>query len=70
MIVDDLLIPCSPGDSGAMEMTWMEVEGEKLAEPPVTMKDMLKSLATSKPTVNDEDLVKLEKFMNDFGQEG
>lgn len=70
VIVDDLLIPCSPGDSGAMEMTWMEVEGEKLAEPPVTMKDMLKSLATSKPTVNDEDLVKLEKFMNDFGQEG
>lgn len=32
--------------------------------------DMLRSLATSKPTVNDEDLIKLEKFMKDFGQEG
>lgn len=36
-IVDDLLTPCSPGDPGAVEMTWMEVDGEKLFEPPVTM---------------------------------
>lgn len=36
-IVDDLLTPCSPGGPGAMEMTWMEVDGEKLFEPPVTM---------------------------------
>ena len=31
---------------------------------------MLRSLATSKPTVNDEDLVQLQKFTEDFGQEG
>ena len=31
---------------------------------------MLRSCATSKPTVNDEDLVKLQKFTEDFGQEG
>lgn len=31
---------------------------------------MLRSLATSKPTVNEEDLVQLEKFTEDFGQEG
>lgn len=37
LIVDDLLTPCSPGESGAMEMTWNEVDGEKLYEPPVTM---------------------------------
>lgn len=36
-MVDDLLAPCSPGDKGAFEMTWMEVEGEKLFDPPVTM---------------------------------
>lgn len=53
-----------------MEMTWMEVPGDKLGEPPVTMSDMLRSLATSKPTVNDDDMVKLKKFMEDFGQEG
>ncbi|GLV43828.1 Vacuolar protein sorting 4 [Carabus blaptoides fortunei] len=69
-IVDDLLTPCSPGEPGAMEMTWMEVEGDKLFEPPVTMSDMLRSLATSKPTVNEDDMKKLEKFSEDFGQDG
>jgi vacuolar protein-sorting-associated protein 4 len=37
VIVDDLLTPCSPGDPGAIEMSWMEVDGDKLYEPPVTM---------------------------------
>lgn len=69
-IADDLLTPCSPGEPGAIEMTWMEVPGDKLFEPPVTMNDMLRSVSTSKPTVNDEDLKKLDKFKEDFGQEG
>jgi vacuolar protein-sorting-associated protein 4 len=30
----------------------------------------MRSLATSKPTVNDEDMAKLDKFTEDFGQEG
>ena len=33
VIAHDLLTPCSPGDSGAMEMTWMDIDGEKLLEP-------------------------------------
>lgn len=70
VIVDDLLTPCSPGHPEAIEMTWMEVDGDKLYEPPVSMSDMERSLQTSKPTVNDEDLIKLKKFMEDFGQEG
>lgn len=32
--------------------------------------DMLRSLANTKPTVNEEDLEKLKKFTEDFGQEG
>lgn len=32
--------------------------------------DMMKSLARTKPTVNDDDLTKLQKFTDDFGQEG
>lgn len=32
--------------------------------------DMMRSLRNSKPTVNDEDLNKLKKFTEDFGQEG
>uniref|UniRef100_A0A131XBA6 vesicle-fusing ATPase n=1 Tax=Hyalomma excavatum TaxID=257692 RepID=A0A131XBA6_9ACAR len=70
VIVDDLLTPCSPGSPGAIEMSWMDVPGEKLLEPVVTMSDMLLSLSTAKPTVNDADLGKLKKFMDDFGQEG
>lgn len=70
VIMDDLLTPCSPGEKGAQEMTWMEVDGDKLLEPPVIMNDVLRSLATSKPTVNEEDLKRLEKFTDDFGQEG
>lgn len=37
IIVDDLLTPCSPGDPNAVEMTWMDVPGEKLLEPVVSM---------------------------------
>lgn len=68
--VDDLLTPCSPGDPNAIEMTWMEVPGEKLLEPVVSMADMLRSLSNTKPTVNEQDLEKLKKFTEDFGQEG
>uniref|UniRef100_A0A8B9FN76 AAA+ ATPase domain-containing protein n=1 Tax=Amazona collaria TaxID=241587 RepID=A0A8B9FN76_9PSIT len=68
--VDDLLTPCSPGDLGATEMTWMEVPNDKLMEPVVCMSDMLRSLATTHPTVNAEGLLKVKKFTKDFGQEG
>uniref|UniRef100_A0A6I8QC89 Vacuolar protein sorting 4 homolog A n=1 Tax=Xenopus tropicalis TaxID=8364 RepID=A0A6I8QC89_XENTR len=70
IIVDDLLTPCSPGDPGAVEMTWMEVPSDKLQEPVVCMSDMLRSLATTRPTVNSDDLLKVKKFTEDFGQEG
>ncbi|XP_075682823.1 vacuolar protein sorting-associated protein 4B [Rhinoderma darwinii] len=70
VICDDLLTPCSPGDPNAVEMTWMEVPGSKLLEPVVSMADMMRSLSNTKPTVNDQDLEKLKKFTDDFGQEG
>jgi len=31
---------------------------------------MLRSLAPTRPTVNTEDLLKVKKFTEDFGQEG
>ncbi|KFZ49886.1 Vacuolar protein sorting-associated protein 4B, partial [Podiceps cristatus] len=66
----DLFTPCSPGDPEAIEMTWMDVPGDKLLEPHVSMADMVRSLASTKPTVNEQDLEKLKKFTEDFGQEG
>ncbi|XP_043937570.1 vacuolar protein sorting-associated protein 4A [Protopterus annectens] len=70
VIVNDLLTPCSPGDPGAVAMTWVDVPSDKLLEPVVCMSDMLRSLSTTRPTVNADDLLKVKKFTDDFGQEG
>ena len=51
-------------------MSWVDVPGEKLFEPIVTMHDMSRSLSSQKKTVNEDDLLKLQKFTDDFGQEG
>lgn len=69
-IVDDLLKPCSPGTSGAQEMTWLDVPGDKLLEPMVDMKDMKKALHSTRPAVNDSDLGRLQEFTDNFGMEG
>ncbi|KJE95553.1 vacuolar protein sorting factor 4B [Capsaspora owczarzaki ATCC 30864] len=68
--VHDLLSPCSPGDPGAIEMSWIDVPSEKLFEPIVQKNDMLRSLASVKPTVGEKDLEKQIEFTNEFGQEG
>ncbi|XP_059170240.1 vacuolar protein sorting-associated protein 4A-like [Physella acuta] len=68
--VDDLLTPCSPGAPGAIEMSWMDVPGDKLLEPIVSKTDMLMAISSSKPTVNSDDLKRLQKFTDDFGMEG
>ncbi|XP_066544582.1 vacuolar protein sorting-associated protein 4B isoform X1 [Amia ocellicauda] len=70
VLIDDFLTPCSPGDPNAIEMSWMDVPGDKLLEPVVCMSDMMRSLTSTKPTVNEQDLEKLKKFTEDFGQEG
>lgn len=70
VIIHDLLTPCSPGEPGAMEMSWEKVPTDKLLEPTVTGSDMLKALANSKPSVRKEDLAKFEEFTRDFGSDG
>jgi len=66
----EYLTPCTGSEPGAREMSWMDVETEKLLEPLVTMKDFVKSLKNSRPTVNQAELVKQIKFTEEFGQEG
>ena len=70
MTVNDLWTPCSPRDPGAVEMSWMSIDGDKLKEPHLTIADFLKALQNNRPTVNAEDLKQFEDFTNDFGQEG
>lgn len=41
----DLFTPCSPGDAGAIEMTWMDVPGDELLEPKVSMVGILCSVS-------------------------
>lgn len=70
VIVHDYLMPCSPGDPNAFEMTWEQVPSDKLYEPEVTMADMKCALNDCKPSVNQADLDKLRQFTEEFGQEG
>ncbi|CEP64681.1 AAA family ATPase VPS4 LALA0_S13e00540g [Lachancea lanzarotensis] len=64
------LIPCSPGDDGAIELSWTDIEADELQEPELNIKDFLKAVKITRPTVNEGDLKKQEEFTNDFGQEG
>ena len=73
----EYLTPCSPGDPMAMEMTWMDVPGDKLLEPlvrqgkkyrrlltllQISYNDFLKSIKNTRPSVSPADLVLHEKF--------
>ncbi|KAE8351028.1 P-loop containing nucleoside triphosphate hydrolase protein [Aspergillus coremiiformis] len=64
------LTPCSPGDAGAVEMSWMNVEAEKLLEPPLILKDFIKAVRNSRPTVSQEDLQRNSEWTKEFGSEG
>jgi len=66
----DLFTPCSAFSIGSTKMTWVDVPSEKLAEPQVTMEDMKTALKNTKPSVNKDDLKKLETFAEDFGVTG
>ncbi|KAF3387351.1 Vacuolar protein sorting-associated protein 4 [Penicillium rolfsii] len=64
------LTPCSPGDAGAVEMTWLSVEAEQLLEPPLVLKDFIKAVKNSRPTVSLEDLTRNSEWTKEFGSEG
>jgi len=70
VIVHDLLTPCSPGDPEGVEMSWTQVDGSKLKEPIITYNDFIKSLRTTRPTVNQKDLDKYAEWTREYGQEG
>lgn len=64
------LTPCSPGDIGAIEMNWTQIETDELLEPPLQVKDFIKAIKSARPTVSGEDLKKNEEWTKEFGSEG
>ena len=64
------LMPCSPGDVGAKEMTWADVTGDELALPDLAYKDFVKAVKGARPTVNAADNQRHIQFTEDFGSEG
>ena len=76
-------MPCSPGDPDAIEKNWTEVASDELLEPELTLQDFLRSAATARPSVNQDDLAQyvkwtvssslllsLTRIQEEFGQEG
>lgn len=49
-------MPCSPGEPGAIEKLWTELEGTDLEEPPLTDVDFKRAVSTSRPSVNQADI--------------
>ena len=43
------MTPCTPNATGALEMSWADIDADEIFEPPVSMKDMEKSLEVQKP---------------------
>ena len=64
----ETLVPCSPGDENAIEMTWEQVE--RLGAMPVTFKDFGRAVETTKPSVSNADLVRYDEWTKEFGIEG
>ncbi|XP_049849562.1 vacuolar protein sorting-associated protein 4-like [Schistocerca gregaria] len=62
--------PCSPGDPEGVPMSWMDIEGDALLEPLVTISHLFKALKSTKPTINSEDLNRYTQFTAEFGQDG
>lgn len=62
--------PCSPGASGAVQMTLFEVPSEELLEPEVLPTDFEIALEKCRPSVSPGDLQQHEEFTAQFGMEG
>jgi len=62
--------PCSPGDAGAVEKSWSDVESDELLEPVLQQKDFIRAINQVRPTVTLEDVAKHERWTNDSGEAG
>ncbi|KAJ3182924.1 Vacuolar protein sorting-associated protein 4 [Gaertneriomyces sp. JEL0708] len=69
-IENNMWMPCSPGEFGAVEKSWTLVEANELAEPPLTELDFNRAVSTARPSVNAADIAQYTQWTEEFGQEG
>ncbi|KAH7715266.1 VPS-4 protein [Aphelenchoides avenae] len=65
-----LLAPCDASDPHGSPMTWESVPPERLFEPVLEQMDIVRSLWMTKPSVSAEELIQLELFKEQYGQDG
>lgn len=51
-------------------MSWVNIEADQLLEPPLVIKDFIKAVRSSRPTVSSEDLKRNDEWTMEFGSEG
>jgi len=67
----DKLVPCSPGDPAAQEMTYNDIQNaEDLHAPSVDIKDFKMALKELHPTVGQDDMARQIEWTKEFGSEG
>ena len=69
-VITKHLCPCSPGEEGASEMSWVDIGADELLEPELTVKDFARAVKNGKKSVNEEDLERYVVWTTEFGQDG
>jgi vacuolar protein-sorting-associated protein 4 len=54
--------PCTPGDPGAIEKSWLDIEPDELLEPSLNFADLLQALDSVKPTVTRKEIQQYEEW--------
>lgn len=66
--VGERMMPCSPGDADAQELTWDQVDTVELT--PVTHRDFLRSVQATQPSVGNAELAQYDQWTEQFGVAG
>lgn len=64
------MTPCSPSDPDREEKSLMDVKGDELEVPPVSVLDFEIALESTKPSVSVDNIQQHEKFTAEKGQSG
>lgn len=65
---EEMLTPCAPDEPGALEITWEFLNADKLYVPPATIADVDKCLMRCLPSCSEDEVVKMAKWGEEFGQ--